>query len=325
MHHLTPSAAALVAVLLSACAQPPAPALGKPERPSVGAAIAARTTLPGGNAFPEGIAVDAATGDRYVGSSKEGHVYRYAAGAAEAEVFQSGGSPGRQGAFGMKVDERRRLWIAGGPHGTLAVVDLAGAATRAVAKVPPGQQAFLNDIALSGPYAYVTDSYRPVVYRVDRGAAVPVLEPWLDLNATPVRYRPNEVNLNGIVASADGRWLLSVQLATGQLWRIDTQARTAAEVKVEGGSLLHGDGLVLKGAGELYVVRNEEGEVARVDLSPDWSSGRISARLRDPRMRYPTTAALVPEGLAVVNGQLDRQKEPPPTLPFDVVTLGLPE
>lgn len=293
--------------------------------PAQAGAVTGRTTFQGANVFPEGIAFDPATGDRYVGSVREGHLYRLAPGAAQAEVLQHGGSPGRQGAFGLKVDERRKLWVAGGPHGTVAVVDIATATTEAVLKAPPGQQPFLNDLVVAGPAVYVTDSYRPVIYRIARGTLPLVLEPWLDLNTTAVRYRPNEVNLNGIVASADGRWLLSVQLNTGQLWRIDTRARAVTEVTVTGGSLLHGDGLALRGATELYVVRNEDNEIARVDLSADWSSGRVTQRLRDPRFKYPTTAAVVPQGLSVVNGQLDRQKEPPPLLPFDVMTIGLPQ
>lgn len=287
--------------------------------------VTGRTTLPGSNVYPEGVAVDASTGDRYVGSSKEGHLYRLTAGAAEATMFQHGGSPGRQAAFGLDVDDRRRLWVAGGPTGTVAVVDLASATTRAVLKVPAGPQSFVNDLVVSGSQVFATDSFRPIIYRVpDTSAASPVLEPWLDLAASPVRYRPNEVNLNGIVASPDGRWLLAVQLATGQLWRIDTRTRAVAEVALEGGPLPHGDGLVLRGATDLFVVRNEEREVVHVMLSTDGARGRVVQRLTDPRLRYPTTAALVPEGLVVVNGQLDRQKGPPPLLPFDVVTVALP-
>lgn len=98
--------------------------------------VKARTTLRGSNVFPEGIAVDPRTGDRYVGSTREGHLYRFVAGGTEAEMFQAGGSPGRQSAFGMKVDERGRLWVASGPNGTLAAVDLSTATTRFVLKVP---------------------------------------------------------------------------------------------------------------------------------------------------------------------------------------------
>jgi Cu-Zn family superoxide dismutase len=292
-----------------------------PASPGV---VTGRTTFEGANVFPEGIAVDVSTGDLYAGSVREGHLYRWTAGAARAELFQRGGSPGRQGAFGMKVDAQRRLWIAGGPNGTLAVVDLASATTEAIAKVPAGPQPFLNDLVVAGDHVYVTDSYRPVIYRVSRTARPLALEPWLDLTNSPVRYRPNEVNLNGIVSSPDGRWLLAIQLVTGQLWRVDTRSRAVTEVAVSGGSLVHGDGLVLRGSSDLYVVRNEDDEVVQVTLADDWSAGRVAQRLHDPRFKYPTTAAATASGLAIVNGQLDRQKAPPPLLPFDVVTVSLP-
>lgn len=286
--------------------------------------VTGRTTLPGANVFPEGVAIDVTTGDRYVGSSKEGHLYRLVSGATEASIFQQGGSPGRQAAFGLTIDDRRRLWVAGGPQGTVAVVDLASAATQAVLKVPAGPQTFVNDLVVSNGQVYVTDSFRPMIYRASATSERPVLEPWLDLAASPVRYRPNEVNLNGIVASPDGRWLIAIQLVTGQLWRIDTASRAVTEVALEGGALPHGDGLLLRGATDLFVVCNEERELVQLALSADATRAHVVRRATDPRLRYPTTAALGPEGLVVVNGQLDRQKGPPPVLPFDVVTVGLP-
>jgi len=288
--------------------------------------VKARATLEGSQVFPEGIAVDAASGDAYVGSTWNGDIFRIAAGGDKAELFQTGGAQGRQGAFGMKVDERRRLWVAGGPNGTLAMVDLAGGSTLAVFKVALGPQSFINDLVIARDgYVYATDSFRPVIYRVRNVPAgtMTALEPWLDLSASPIRYVPNEINLNGIVASPDGRWLLSVQLATGQLWRIDTQTRAVTEVRVEGGDLKDGDGLVLAGPNELIVIRNEQNELVRIALANGWASGRIEQRMTDPRLRYPTTGAVTPAGLMVVNAQLDKQKTPPPLLPFDVVTLGL--
>lgn len=295
--------------------------------PAAQGVVRARSTLDGAAVFPEGIAIDPRSGDAFVGSSSEGHLYRIRPQGRQAEIFQLGGSPGRQGAYGMKVDAHGRLWVAGGPGNTVAVVDTQRATTLAVIEGPKGGQPFLNDLALTATHAYVTDSFRPMLWRIAISPGAPaVLEPWLDLSATPARYVPNAVNWNGIVASADGRWLLAVQTSTGQLWRIDTANRAVTEVRVEGGSLLHGDGLALAGANDLYVVRNADNELARVALAPDWSSARIVQRLQDPRLKYPTTAAVAGDGttLQVVNGQLDRQKNPPPLLPFDVLHIGLP-
>jgi Cu-Zn family superoxide dismutase len=296
----------------------------EPAQPGI---VTGRATLEGSEIYPEGIAIDPRTGHAYVGSTVKGDLFRIPAGSAKAELFQVGGSPGRQGAYGLKIDERSRLWSAGGPHGTLAMVDLASAATLLVLEAPQGTPTFVNDIALNrNGYAYVTDSFRPVIYRVrnpEPGTSTS-LEAWLDLSATPIRYVPNEINLNGIVASPDGRWLLSIQTVTGQLWRIDTQTRAVSEVRIDGGELRNGDGLVLSGPDELLVLRNADNEIARVRLASGWASGRVEQRITDARLRYPSTAALSANGLMVVNAQLDKQKNPPPLLPFDTVTVRLP-
>lgn len=287
--------------------------------------VQGRAILEGTNVFPEGIAVDPRSGTAYVGSSSEGHIFRIVPGAEQAESFQMGGSPGRQGAFGMKVDDSGRLWVAGGPGNTVAVLDLQRATTLAVIEGPKnGPQGFLNDLVITGQHAYVTDSFRPVLWRIATApGAVARLEPWLDLRRSPIRYQPNEINLNGIVASADGRWLLTIQLVTGQLWRIDAATGEVNEVRVDAGSLIHGDGLVLLGPDELVVMRNADNELVRLRLAQGWGSSQVVQRVRDPRLKYPTTAAMQGSSLLVVNGQLDKQKAPPPLLPFDVVRIGV--
>jgi len=298
----------------------------EPAQPST---VQGRATIDGADVFPEGIAIDARNGDAYVGSSSEGHIYRIAAGAQKAELLQRGGSSGRQNAYGMRVDSQGRLWVAGGPAATVSVIDVASGAMLGMARLPAGPVSFLNDMALGADgYLYVTDSARPVLYRIrvsDQNLP-PVLETWLDLSGTPIGYVPNQFNLNGIVASSDGRWLLAIQTITGQLWRIDTRTKTVSEVRIDGGDLKAGDGLVLRGANDLFVIRNSENEIVRVALAGGWDSGRVVQRLADPRLHYPTTAAVAGgNSLMVVNAQSDKQKSPPPLLPFDVLRISLPQ
>lgn len=293
--------------------------LVEPAQPSP---VLARAVIPHPNAYPEGIAVDAG-GNTYVGSSSEGHIWRIAAGGDHAQMFQEGGSAGRAAAFGMKVDAHNRLWVAGGPQGTVSVLDLGNASVLTTIKGPQDRHMFLNDLVPAADgHVYVTDSFRPTLFRVASAIGAPArLEPWLDLATTPIRYVPNEINLNGIVASPDGRQLLAIQMVTGQIWRIDTATRAVTEVRVDG-DLKFGDGLLLRGD-ELYVLRNAPNEVLRLQLEDGWGTARVVQRLTDPRLKYPTTAAASSRGLLVVNGQLDKLKDPP--LPFDVVTLEWPQ
>ncbi len=275
--------------------------------------------------YPEGIAVDTRTETAYVGSTRDGSIWRLPSGADKAELLQAGGAAGRQAAFGMKVDPAGRLWVAGGPQGNVAVLDVATGMTVANLQAPKGSHTFLNDLVIAPDNrVYVTDSFRPMLYRarlaLDGGTS---LEPWLDLSGTSIRYQPNQINLNGIVASPDGRWLMAIQLVTGQLWRIGLADGMVTEVAVQGGDLRRGDGLALRAGNELYVVRNQDNEVARLDLNSDWSSARVTRRWNEPEFNFPTTAAVGRSGLMVVNAQLDKMKQPPPLLPFDVVTLDV--
>ncbi len=47
--------------------------------------------------------------------------------------------------------------------------------------------------------------------------------------------------------------------------------------------------LVLRGAGELYVVRNQDNEVAQLQLTEDWSQARVVQRIVDPVLSRMST------------------------------------
>lgn len=108
--------------------------------------------------------------------------------------------------------------MAGGPQ-NISVLDVASGDTLATLKGPQGSQAFLNGLVTTASgHVYVTDSFRPIVLRTSlAGMPAGALETWLDLSTTPVRYVPNRINLNGIVASADGRHLPTI-LNEQNLW-----------------------------------------------------------------------------------------------------------
>jgi superoxide dismutase, Cu-Zn family len=286
--------------------------------------LLARYALPDSNAFPEGIAFDALRNAFYTGSSSNGTIYRVTLGSGMADVLALGGSPGRGSALGMKLDSRRRLIVAAGAQGAVAVVNTSDGQTFAVRRavgVAAGEQTFVNDLTITGGYAYVTDSFRPVLMRMRvNGDNYGPLENWLELRNSPVRYADG-INLNGIVSSPDGRWLLSVQTNSGKLWRVDTRSKAVREVNLGGATLRNGDGLVLSGR-TLYVVLNATNRIDVLTLAADYSSARVTGRLEEPNLRFPTTAALAGGRMLVVNGQLDRQGESP-VLPFTISSLSV--
>ncbi|MDO4245985.1 MAG: superoxide dismutase, partial [Deinococcus sp.] len=186
--------------------------------------------------------------------------------------------------------------------------------TLKVLETPKSPRPYVNDLVLAPDgNVYVTDSSRPVIFRVDKAMN---LTAWLDLSGTPIKYGPG-VNLNGIVATPDGKYLLAMQLNTGDLWRIDL--RTKAVKKVLGG-LQNGDGLLLDGR-SLYVARNKDQVVSKVSLSADYGSGQLVKEEPLAGLRFPATLARIGNDLVVTQAQLDRMGGTPET-PFKLTRFA---
>lgn len=286
-------------------------------------AAAARFTLPGAAVYPEGIAYDASTGDFYVGSTRSGTIYRgnVQDGPSELEVFLPGGTDGRTSVTGMKVDDYGRLFIAGRTTGRAFVYDTVSGELIKALETPPSGNTLLNDVTLTPDAAYFTDSFRPVLFRVPlTPGGVGEMEAWLEFGGTTVSYG-NGFNLNGVTATADGRYLLSVHFGTGRLYRIDTRTRGVVEVDLDGTRLTTGDGLWLEDT-TLYVVRENPASVVTLALSADFTNGVRTATLTHRSLSLPTTLAKVGDRLLIVNSQLDGT---PPELPFSVTSLPLRE
>jgi superoxide dismutase, Cu-Zn family len=283
-------------------------------------------TLPGATAFPESIGADPHTGAFFTGSLIDGTVYCGTLDAPTATVFLHAGSDGRTNVAGVKVDDQGRVWIADAFNGRVLVYDENGSLLHVFVLTGPGSPT-VNDIAFTRDVAYVTDSARPFLYRIDmRTAALPgttTIDPWVDVSGS-VAYAtgqgPFGVNLNGIVASPDGKTLLVVQTNTGVLFRVDVASRAITRVRVEGGDLLFGDGLLRVGD-ELYVARNAANEILRLKLGPGWGSAAVDATLTNDALAFPTGLAMLRGRLLITSSQLDAGAHP--TLPFTVVDLPL--
>ncbi len=269
--------------------------------------------LPDAQDFPEGIAYDTRRGLLFTGSAATGNIYAINARSAQTSLFSKGGALGRASALGLKVDSQGRLWVAGGATGTVSILSPDGAPV-ATLMTPPSPNGYLNDLTPTPDGSvYVTDSARPVLWRV-RPMPDPSelkIEPWLDLGQTPIKYGPG-INLNGIVATPDGHYLLSVQLNTGELWRIDTRSKAVKKV-MDG--LTHGDGLLLDGR-TLYVARNADQVVSKVQLSADYASGQLMLEEPARGLRYPSTLVMIGGDLVSTQSQLDKLTGGTPETPF---------
>jgi sugar lactone lactonase YvrE len=281
--------------------------------------------LPGDAVFPEGIAYQPSTGDFFVSSTGDGTIFRGNVARGAAQPYLAGGADGRTAAVGLKLDDARgRLFVAGGATGKLFVYDVRDGSLVGqfqTSRTPT----FINDVALlPGGDAIFTDSQSPVLYRVFASPEGQLaFEEWLDLTGTALQYQQG-FNLNGISASADGRYLVVVQSNTGKLFRIDTQSKAVSEIALNGEALTNGDGLLLEGR-RLYVVRNQQELIVSVLLSEDLTSGTVEGSTTDPSFAYPTTIARAGNRLLVVNAQFDRRgPDVRPDLPFTVSSVPAP-
>ncbi len=315
---------ALVAAALAAATAglvPAAPATAAPD-------ALRRYVLPGAEVYPEGI--DVLGGQFYVTSTRDGSILRGDLRQSRAERFIPG-NDGQFGAVGIRATAGR-LIVAGGPTGTVTVYDRHTGDRVARFSNGGGSDTFINDVAVAPDGdVYLTDSMRPVVYRIpaaavaQRRAGVQELPVFRDLRGTPFTYVAGAFNANGIVVTPDGRSLLVVNSETGALYRIRLYNRAVTRVEVTGGPLTHGDGLVLLASDVLYVVRNATNDVTEVRLSRSYGRGEVVSTTRSPAFDFPTTAAVAGDRLLVVNSQFDALLGgTPPTPPFTVSSIPLP-
>jgi sugar lactone lactonase YvrE len=241
---------------------------------------------------PEGIA--SSNNRLFVGSIPTGAVYRINPSTGNGRVFVSG----REGraAIGLKV-AGGRLWVAGGGTGRAFIYNATtGRPVRDFRVAPAGDDTFVNDVAVTSTAAYFTDSRRSALYVVPRDLSAPRTLPLPDIPTTAGN------NLNGIVATPDGRTLIVVQTNVGRLWRVDATTGRAAQINLGGASVANGDGLLLVGR-TLYVVRNRVNRIAVISLQPDLGTGRLVRSIVSRQFDVPTTIARIGDRLYAANAR----------------------
>ena len=262
--------------------------------------------LPAGVGYPEGTAYDSKRDAVYAGSAVTGALARIDAKGGGAEVIVPEGQIAPAGSpfpamLGMKLDDRRHLWIVGGFTGLITQVDADSGKVLWQSKVPTTPKTLLNDLVVIGRYGYVTDTFVPVLWRVDDKGHV---DRWIDLDKSPIRFAQGP-NLNGIAKSADGRSLIVVQMNKGLLFKVDIATRRITPIKVPGTELTGGDGLLLDGQ-TLTEVRQWDGEVLRIAMNKTLTAGKVTARFRDPAFLYPATVSQRGDTLIFANSQFNR-------------------
>jgi hypothetical protein len=277
--------------------------------------------------YPEGIAVGRGH-DFYVGSLLDGAIFKGDLRTGEGEVVAPG-APGRLVA-GVTFDERSGLlWGVGSDDGSGAALIFDGATGDLVSTVEvPG--AFLNDLVVTRTAAYITDSLADVLWTIPLDSAGrpsgPAEAITLGGDFTFFTEGAMPINLNGIVATSDGRTLLAVHSTLGVVYNIDPRTGVASEVDLGGDAVTSGDGLLLHGR-TLYVVRNFLNEIAVVTLDRSLTSGDVTDTITSDLFRIPTTVARFGASLYLVNARFDVAfppifGAPPVSIDYDVVRVS---
>lgn len=261
---------------------------------------------------PEGIAIRANT--FYVGSIPTGSIYRgnLRTGAGSVFIQRSG-----RAATGIAVDNRNRLFVSGASTGKAFVYNARTGADLAEYTLGQG---FINDVVVTRTGAYFTNSNRAELYRIPIGGGGRLGSTVQTITLKPPYVQGAGFNLNGIDATANGRWLVVVQSNTGKLFRVDPSTGATVEIALGGESVPNGDGILLDGK-TLYVVQNQLNRIAVIRVNAALTSGRVVTRITDGRFAVPTTIDDLGRRLYAVNARFG---SPPATTDYQVVQVRKP-
>ena len=231
------------------------------------------------------------------------------------------GQPGHP-ITGLYVDDRNRIWAAGGPAGDLRVYDASTGAQLASYTLtgPPG---FVSDMVVTNDAAYVTDSFQPQMYTIPLGhggrlpdqsavRTTPLTGDFVQTGAT------GTFNANGIAFLHDE--LVIGQTVTGRLFTVDPATGVAKAIDLGGEDVVGADGLMLRGH-TLYIAQNFPNLIAVVRLDSDLKAGTVEQRISDPRFDIPSSVIVFGDAVYAMNARFSTPVTP--DKPYDLVGVPL--
>lgn len=270
--------------------------------------------IPLPNGFqPEGIVIGEGN-TAYAGSLADGDIYTVDLRTGAGEILLEGpGTP----AVGLDFDRRTGyLFVSGGPNGDGRIYNTD---TGDLVTSYDFGGGFVNDVIVTPTAAYFTDSFMPVLYKVELSAAgAPSAASTLPLSGDFV-FVPGGFNTNGIVATPNGNGLIIVHSSRGELYFVDPQTGETSLIDLGGDDANNGDGLLLVGR-KLFVVQNFANQIAEFQLSRNYTSASLRQIITDDDFDIPTTADNMGARLYAVNARFSTT--PGPDVEYDIVRVS---
>lgn len=265
-------------------------------------------------AYPEGVAYNEKTNTFFVSSVKTATIGTVDPNGNYAVFYQDNSL---KSSYGMKIDPKsNRLWVctADGNYSRFSepatykkisrLISIDMATKKKVndinlASLYPGKH-FINDLAFDDKgNIYITDSYSPVIYKVDAKGIASIF-------TQSDFFKGEDVGLNGIVYSPKG-FLLTANGQQGALYKVDiNNPKNVTKVKIN--NLFPGaDGLLWDNQNNLVLIQNKGvDKTFQLNSKDNWQSAEIlAATATTDRFQYPTTGVLQSGKVYVLNAKLN--------------------
>ena len=170
---------------------------------------------------------------------------------------------------------------------------------------------FLNDLVIDADgNIYVTDSFSPVVYKIDGNDTPSVL-----VSDSKFEVPQGTFGLNGIIYHPDN-YLIVGRSFGGVLYKIPLSNPTDVQEISLDKSVNSLDGLLLLNNNTLGLVSNYfagpsfEEAIYKIETSNDWTSGNVTSSYTDLDGKYPTSLEMINNGLFVNFGYFPELVDP---------------
>lgn len=259
----------------------------------------------------------------YFGSLLGGAIYRASLVSGQGEVIYPGLGQGYM-AIGVQVDDRGRLFVAGGWGRTITVIDAGSGAVLKTYQVGLPHSC-VNHVTVTRDGAWFTDACNGLLFGLPFGPDGSLPEKdgvvTLELSGEWVQGAQDIITSAGVAPTPDGRALMVINQSAdgGSLFRVDKTTGSARRVPLGDLKLQTANGITVH---DRILYAPQQTELTAIRLNNAGDSGRPVLALTDPQFDTPCAAAVYRDRLYLTNSRFPLP--PTPTTKYNAVSIPLP-